>query len=147
MKTAEAIVHKFKAVFELAQASIAAAQQEQERQANRRRKVPRQLRVGDKVWLSLGKHFKTQRANKKLDWKNAKYTVIELIGTHSVRLDTPPGPHNVFHIDRLRLAASDPLPSQPQDDIQPEAIIVDGELEWAVDEIMAERLVRRGRGR
>jgi hypothetical protein len=145
-RTAEMIVEKFRKVFELAQASMAEAQQEQEKQANRRRKVPRQLRVGDKVWLSLGKHFKTQRNNKKLDWKNSKYTVTEVIDTHSVRLNVPPGPENVFHIDRLRLAASDPLPSQPSDDSQPEAIIVDGEQEWAVEEIVAEKVVRRGRG-
>ena len=47
----------------------------------------------------------------------------------------------------MRLAANDPLPSQPSDDSQPEAIIVDGEQEWAVEEIVAEKVVRRGRGR
>ena len=48
-KVADAMIKKFKQVFNLAQASIAEAQQEQERQANKYQKEPKQLRVGDKV--------------------------------------------------------------------------------------------------
>ena len=32
----------------------------------------------------------------KLDWRNAKYTVMKPIGSHACRLDTPPGIHNVY---------------------------------------------------
>jgi hypothetical protein len=46
---AEAIVAKFRDVFDLVQASIAEAQAEQERQANRHRKEARSYKVGDKV--------------------------------------------------------------------------------------------------
>jgi hypothetical protein len=145
---AEAIVPKLRHLLELAQASMAEAQQEQKRQANGNRREAPQLRVGDKVWLKLGKQFATGRKSKKLDWRSAKYTVTEVIDTHTVRLNTPPGPHNVFHVDRLRLASSDPLPSQLRDDDQPLPIQVDndGADMWEVEDIVAEVCRRRGRG-
>jgi hypothetical protein len=46
---AEAIVAKFRDVFELAQASMAAAQAEQEKQTNRHQKEARNYKVSDKV--------------------------------------------------------------------------------------------------
>jgi transposase InsO family protein len=143
---AEAIVAKFRDVFDLVQASMAEAQAEQEKQANRHRKEARSYKVGDKVWLKLDKQYRTGRQSRKLDWKSAKYTVIEVVDSHSVKLDTPPGHHPVFHVDRLRLASSDPLPSQVQDDYQPLPLQVGDEEEWVVEEIVGEQLKRRGRG-
>ena len=127
---AESIVQKLKSVFELAQASMAEAQQTQEQHSNKNRKEARRLQVGDKVWLRLDKQLSTGRESKKLDYKCAKFTVTETFDTHSVRLNTPPGVHDVFHVDRLRLASTDPLPSQEQDDSQPIAIQVDGHDEY-----------------
>ena len=143
---AELIVAKFRSVFDLVQASMADAQQEQERQANKNRKEAKTYRVGDKVWLRIDKQYSTGRESRKLDWKNAKYTVLEVIDSHSVKLDTPPGPHPIFHVDRLRLASTDPLPSQVQDDSQPLPLRVDGGDEYEVEDIVGEQLKRRGRG-
>jgi hypothetical protein len=75
---------------------MAVAQQNQEEATNRRREQAFQYKVGDKVWLDLS-NIRTDRISKKLDWKHVKFTVLEVIGTHSYRLDTPPGIHNVFH--------------------------------------------------
>ncbi|EFQ91147.1 hypothetical protein P3342_001712 [Pyrenophora teres f. teres] len=124
---------------------MAEAQAEQEKQTNRHRKEAKNYKVGDKVWLKLDKQYRTGRQSRKLDWKSAKYTVTEVVDSHSVKLDTPPGHHPVFHVDRLRLASSDPLPSQAQDDYQPLPLQVDGEDEWAVEEILSEQRKRRGR--
>jgi hypothetical protein len=145
MQVADSIVRKLRSAVEWAQAAMAISQQEQEEQANRLRTEGLQFKVGDKVWLSL-RNIKTDRTNKKLDWKNAKYTVIEAVSSHSYRLDTPPGIHNVFHSDLLRHAATDPLPSQVSDDAQPPAYVVDNQEEFGVEEILRTMKVRRGQG-
>ena len=62
------------------------------------------------MWLNL-KNIRTKRPLKKFDFKTAKYEVIEVIGSHSYRLNTPLGIHNVFYSRLLRPVATDPLPS------------------------------------
>jgi hypothetical protein len=52
----------------------------------------------------------------------------------------------VFHVDLIQPAASDPLPSQIIDDSQPPPLVVDGELEYQVKEILDYRVRRVGRG-
>jgi hypothetical protein len=131
-------VEKFKQVFDIAQTTMAEAQQEQEPQANRHRHELPTLQVNDKVWLSYQNQLSNGHPNKKLDWKNAKYTVTEVINSHSVRLNIPPGIHNVFHVDCLRLASSDPFPSLLNDDTQPAPVLTNEELESKVEQIMAE---------
>ena len=115
---------------------MAAAQEEQEKQANKSRKPQEAFKVGDKVWLSL-KNIKTERPNKKLDWVNAKFTVTRVVSPHAYELDTPPGIHNVFHVDLLRHIATDSLPLQEVDDSQPLPIINNkGVVEYDVEEIL-----------
>ena len=48
---------------------------------------------------------------KKLDIKYAKYIVIEVVSSHSYRLDILLGIYNVFYIRLLKLVKSSPLPS------------------------------------
>ena len=80
-----------------------------------------------------------------MDWLNAKYKIIKAIRTHSYRLDTPPGIHNVFHTSLLKRAATDPLPSQTKDDYQPPAVISqEGEEEWEIECILKERKTKQG---
>ncbi len=134
----EAIVAKIKAITEWAQTEMAKAQQDQEVQANRLRNVAPAYKVGDKVYLSL-RNIRTERPSKKLDARAAKYTVIEVVSPSAYRLNTPPGIHNVFNVDLLRPAATDPLPSQVVDDLQPPAILVDDDEHWLVERILGQR--------
>jgi hypothetical protein len=141
----EAIVRKLADATQWAQSAMAIAQQRQEDTANRTRDQAPRFKVGDKVWLSL-ENIRTERPSKKFDVRNAKYTVIEVMGTHTYKLDTTSGVHNVFHARLLRPVASDPLPSQRTIDPQPAPKFVDGELEYGIEDILMERFVRKGKG-
>ena len=140
----EKITRKLQEASNFVQAAIAYAQDIQQQYANQDRQPAERLRAGDRVWLNL-KNVTTDRPCKKLDWKNAKYTVLEVISSHSYRLDTPPGIHNVFHASLLKRAAADPFPNQRQDNLRPPAIIVDGEKEWEVERILKRRTKGRQR--
>ena len=100
--------------------------------------------AGDCVWLNL-KNVITDRLCKKFDWKNVKYTVLEVISSHSYRLDTPPGIYNVFHASLLKRAAADPFLNQHQDDLRPPVIMMDREEEWEVERILRKRVKSRQR--
>ena len=107
---ADFITNRLRLAHSWAQAAISVAQETQEANANRSRQPAAKLSPGDKVWLSL-KNITSERPSKKLDWRNAKFTVIKAIGSHAYQLDTPEGIHNVFHTNLLRLAHDNPFPS------------------------------------
>jgi hypothetical protein len=56
------------------------------------------------------------------------------------------GIHPVFHVELVRPAAIDPLPSQVVDDTQPPPLLVDGEEEYKVKCILAVWRRKVGRG-
>jgi transposase InsO family protein len=144
IQIADSVVQKLKEAMQWANASLSFTQQESERQANRRRSPAPIYKKDDLVWLNL-KNIRTDRPCKKLDWKNAKYRVLEVKGTHTVKLDVPKGIHPVFHVDLIRPAGRDKLPSQPHDESLPPAIQIDGEDEYMVESILDKALIRRGR--
>lgn len=143
-ESGQKIVHTIQAATDWAISSMAYAQQSMEAQANKKRGETETYKVGDKVWLNM-RNVLTKRKNKKLDWKNYKFTVIEVVSPHSVRLDTPRGIHNVFHTDLLKLADTDSLPSQIRTNPQPEGIQVQGETEWEIEAILDQREKKRRR--
>lgn len=143
-ESAERIVKKLADARQHAEAAMAFAQQKMEEGANKSRDPAPVYQPGDFVWLDL-ENMQPDRPSKKLDIKYARYRIIEAIGSHSYRLDTPPGVHNVFHVDLLRPASYDPLPSQKQVPLYPPPVFTDEFGVWEPEQILNER--PRGRGR
>jgi len=140
----EALISRLRDATEMAQVMMAAAQEKYETYANEHRQPAERFRVGDKAWLHL-QNIVTDRPCKKLDWKNAKYTVTKLIGSHAVQLDTPPGIHNVFHVMLLRRAADNPLPSQIIHEPQPLAVLKNAGGEWYNVEAILDHKISQGK--
>jgi hypothetical protein len=143
---AEAIVRTLKQASDWAISAMTYSQQQQEAQANRTRQPAPKYKVGDWVWLNL-RNVQTNRASKKLDWKNRKFQVSRVRDPYWVELDVP-WQTKSYHVDLLRPAANDPLPSQQTGELQPGAIAVrdrdqEEHLEYLVGDITNER-VRNG---
>ena len=143
IEQAEAIVQNLRRAAEWAQSAMALAQQRQEDHANRYRGPAFQYYPRDKVWLNL-KNISIDRPSRTLGERAAQFTVIEPVGSHAYRLDTPPGVHDVFHTSLLRPAARDPLPSQTTNEPQNPALIREaGEPEeYEVEAILRDRELR-----
>lgn len=149
-KLADKFVARIYEAQEYAAAAMASAQQQMEERANRTRNPAPVFRIGDKVWLNL-KNVQTPQPKKKLSWVNAKYKITKIISPHVVELDVPSKIFPRFHVELLRKASDDPLPSQSFDDSQPEPIVIDNEdvnaePEQVVERILRAQRIRRGRG-
>ena len=102
------------------------AQQKQQNYIDRTKVQALTYKIKDKVWLML-KNRTTAIENKKLDAKQTKYTILENMGFHNFRFNTPPNIRNVFHVDKLRAVSKDRLFSQVSDDNHPNPSIINNE--------------------
>jgi hypothetical protein len=138
---ARAIASRMENAIEVGRSNMKQAQARMERNANAHRR-PVDFDVGDKAYVST-KPWQTQRPSRKLDHQMAgPFPITEKVG-NSYKIDLPASikVHNVIPPDRLRKAVVDPLPGQVND--PPPPIVVTGEQEWEVEEILASKILRK----
>jgi hypothetical protein len=98
---------------------------------------------GDKVWLNA-RNLRTNCPSCKLDnRRHGPFTVIKEVGKYAYQPDLPAtmDVHPVFHVSLLEPTRWDPLPGQQLP--PPEPIVVDGESEYEVEEVVDSRVFRR----
>jgi hypothetical protein len=142
-KKALEIVLQTKAVQDLARQQALRTQQHQAEQANRKRR-PVDFGVGDHVFLQK-KGFTTTAPTIRLESQWAGPFRITAMKGHSYVLEMPNWfkGKNLFHANRLRKAAMDPLPQQHR--APPPIEEINGEAEWEVEKVLASRLTGRNK--
>lgn len=112
---------------------------EHEQHARSASTSPPNLRVGTEVWLSV-QNIRTARPNRKLDWKRlGQFTIKTIVSSYAYEpaLPSPMKIHPVFHISLLKPVGNNSQPGQiiPQ----PPPVVVAGENEYSIDEILDSR--------
>lgn len=96
--------------------------------------------VEDQVCL-LAKNNRSIHLRKKPDHKRlGKFKVIQVISLDAYKMELPAAMkiHPVFHVSFLELVAKDPIPKQVI--MLPTPAEVEGQEEWAVEEILDTRV-------
>jgi len=121
-------------------AEMTEAQIRQKEYYDQHRKPDPNLKSGDMVWF-LTRNVRTTRPCKKLDYKKiGPFKILAKIGSSAYKLDLPDTMriHNTIHISLLEPYENNKLPSQRQE--PPPPIIIEGEPEYELEEIIDARL-------
>jgi hypothetical protein len=97
---------------------------------------------GDLVWVD-GRNWRTAHPSRKLENKHhGPYRIIRTIRTHACELDIQATiqKHSTFPVSLLHAVAEDLLPGQVT--LPPFPVIVEGEEEWEVEQILDSRRMR-----
>ena len=147
---------RMKKVWEKATKSIERAQQRQQKSVNKKRRAV-EYSVGDKVWLSTAHiHLKGDKELERTMKFSAKFIgpfeVIEVKNANAYKLKLPDSfqMHAVVNVERLKkyVDGTDQFPSREVEHWRPSGEPVrdaNGELEWEVERIIAQRGNERNR--
>ena len=123
---------------------IAATQERYQVSADKQRIPAPDFKVGDQVFVKA-QFFRSTRPSRKLSDKNlGPYEIIAQPGTHSFTLrlpDTMRAIHPVFHVSQIEEAPRNTISERIQP--PPPPIIIDGEPEYEISEILDSKIDRR----
>jgi hypothetical protein len=140
---AQSLTRLLAEIHDFAKAEMAYAQDRQREYADNHRMPAPSYLPGDKVWLNA-RNLRTNHPSRKLDnRRHGPFTVIKEVGKYAYQLDLPTtmDVHPVFHVSLLEPTRGDPLPGQHLP--PPEPVVVDGESEYEVEEVVDSRVFQR----
>ena len=125
---------------------IAAAQQRYQGPADARRTPPPEFKIGQQV-LVRAEFLRTTRPSKKLSNKyDGPYEIIAKPGKQSFTLRLPDSMravHPVFHVSQLKISDPNEIPNRIQP--PPPPIVIEGEPEFEISEILDSKVDNRRR--
>ena len=139
---AQTTAERLELIHEVARTEMRYAQLRQAEGADTHRTHAPTFRPGNLVWVD-GRNWRTACPSRKLENKHhGLYRVVRTIGMHGYELDIPATiqKHRTFPVSVLHAAANDLLPGQVVP--PPLPVIVEGEEEWEVEEILDSRRTR-----
>jgi transposase InsO family protein len=145
LETVNEFTERMKSTLEEAKAALRKAKDDMARFYNQGRRPTPVYKPGDKVYLDAS-DIQTTRPSKKLSHlRLGPYAVERQVNSHAYKLKLPQSMrrlHPVFNVVKLTPVPEDPFPGR-QLTPPPPPILVDGEEEWEVEEILDSRLVRK----
>jgi len=134
-------MERMRAAIDEAKSAIHKAQDDMKRYYDRRRTLALVFKPGNKVFLDTS-DIRTTRPSQKLSHRRLGPFVVERrIGPMAYRLRLSHGMkqlHPVFNVVKLTLAPDDPITGRNTED-HPLPVVIDGEPEWEVEEILDSR--------
>jgi len=145
LETVNEFTKRMESTTEEAKSAIRKAQEDMARYYNRRRSLAPVFKPGDWVYLDTS-DIRTTRLSPKLSHRRlGPFEVERQVGPSAYRLKLPHRLrqlHPVFNVVKLSAAPDDPIPGRKLQ-APPPPIVVDGELEWEVEEVLDSRWHRR----
>jgi len=145
LETVNEFTKRMESATEEAKSTIRKAQEDMTRYYNRRRSLAPMFQPGDRVYLDSS-DIKTTRPSPKLSHRRLGLFEIEhQVGPLAYQLKLPLGLrqlHLVFNVVKLSTAPDDLIPGRkPRAPSLP--VVVDGELEWEIEEVLDSRWHQR----
>src|ERR687887_1418398 len=145
MESANEFTDRMKAALEEAQAALVKAKDDMAKYYDRKRLPTPEYKPGDWVYLDAS-DINTTRPSRKLSHRRlGPYKVEKKVSSNAYRLQLPNSMrllHPVFNVVKLTPALPDPIvgrrPAPP-----PDPVLVDGEEEYVVEEILDSRMFRK----
>jgi len=141
LETVNEFMERMRMAIEEAKSMICKVQEDMKRYYDRRRTPAPVFNLDDKVFLDAS-DIRTTRPSQKLSHRQLSPFVVEQrIGPMAYRLKLPyrmKQLHPVFNVVKLTPAPDDPIMGRKMEDY-PLPIVIDGEVEWEVEEILDSR--------